>query len=142
MIGHARCSGLKLACVVILAFAFQSLWSQSVWSDDQVPQGPQADQPTAPPEIQSPVSVDAAASLPKDKSVQELALQAKKSVVVVTFTGRDGQRQGLGAGFILTSEGLIATNLHVIGEARPIQVELHDGRKFDVVAVHATELKD
>ena len=69
MIGHARCSGLKLACVVILAFAFQSLWSQSVWSDDQVPQGPQADQPTAPPEIQSPVSVDAAASLPKDKSV-------------------------------------------------------------------------
>jgi len=139
MIGHARCSGLKLACVVILAFAFQSLWSQSVWSDDQVPQGPQADQPTAPTEIQSPVSVDAAASLPKDKSVQELALQAKKSVVVVTFTGRDGQRQGLGAGFILTSEGLIATNLHVIGEARPIQVELHDGRKFDVVAVHATE---
>lgn len=76
---------------------------------------------------------------PTEKTVQELAASAKKSVVVVTFTGRDGQRQGLGAGFILSADGLIATNLHVIGEARPIQVELHDGRKFDVTAVHATE---
>jgi serine protease Do len=76
---------------------------------------------------------------PMDKSVEELAAHAKKSVVVVTFTGRDGQRQGLGAGFILSEDGLIATNLHVIGEARPIRVELHDGRKFDVSAVHATE---
>ena len=75
----------------------------------------------------------------KDKSVQELAALAKKSVVVVTFAGRDGQRQGLGTGFILSEDGLIATNLHVIGEARPIRVELHDGRKLDVTAVHATE---
>ena len=77
--------------------------------------------------------------VPTEKSVQELAAIAKKSVVVVTFMGRDGQRQGLGAGFIVTEDGLIATNLHVIGEARPIRVELFDGRKFDVTAVHATE---
>lgn len=74
-----------------------------------------------------------------EKSVQELAATAKKSVVVITFTGRDGQRQGLGTGFIISHDGLIATNLHVIGEARPIRVELFDGRKFDVSAVHATE---
>ena len=72
-------------------------------------------------------------------SVEELAALAKKSVVVVTFNGRDGQRQGLGAGFILSDNGLIATNLHVIGEARPIRVKLHDGREFDVTSVHATE---
>ncbi len=74
-----------------------------------------------------------------DKSVQDLAAIVKKSVVVVTFNGRDGQKQGLGAGFIIREDGLIATNLHVIGEARPIRVELHDGRKFDVASVYATE---
>ncbi|WP_010582053.1 transglutaminase family protein [Schlesneria paludicola] len=96
-----------------------------------------ADDPVKTPTETSKTS-DAAVR-PTEKTVQELAASAKKSVVVVTFTGRDGQRQGLGAGFILSADGLIATNLHVIGEARPIQIELHDGRKFDVTAVHATE---
>lgn len=74
-----------------------------------------------------------------DKTVQQLAAIAKKSVVVVTFHGRDGERQGLGSGVIVDPNGLIATNLHVIGEARPISVELQDGRKFDVTAIEATE---
>lgn len=74
-----------------------------------------------------------------EKTVQELAAAVKKSVVVVTFRGRDGERQGLGSGFIVDANGLIATNLHVIGEARPIAIELADGRKFDVTAVEATE---
>jgi len=74
-----------------------------------------------------------------DQTVQQLAPQLKKSVVVVTFLGRDGKRQGLGSGFIIDSEGLIATNMHVIGEARSIQIGLQDGRKFDAIAIHATE---
>ncbi len=73
------------------------------------------------------------------KSVEELTPSIRKSVVVITFRGRDGERQGLGSGFIIDSKGLIATNLHVIGEARPISIELQDGRKFDVTAVEATE---
>lgn len=73
------------------------------------------------------------------KSVEQLVAQVKPSIVVVTFDGRDGERQGLGTGFIVDSRGLIATNLHVIGEARPIQVQLADGRKFDVTSIEATE---
>ena len=71
--------------------------------------------------------------------VQKLAAQAKPSIVVVTFSGRDGKQAGLGSGFVVSKDGLIATNLHVIGEARPISVQFADGKKFDVTEVHATE---
>jgi serine protease Do len=76
---------------------------------------------------------------PAALSVQELAARAKPSIVVITFAGRDGDRQGLGSGVVVHSDGLIATNLHVIGEARPIKVQLADGRSFDVVSIEATE---
>ena len=71
------------------------------------------------------------------KSVEALTEVARKSVVVVTFAGRDGKQQGLGSGFIIAPDGLIATNLHVIGEARPITVQLADGKSFDVQSVEA-----
>jgi serine protease Do len=71
--------------------------------------------------------------------VQELVARAKPSIVVITFAGRAGDRQGLGSGVIIDSNGLIATNLHVIGEARPIKVQLADGRSFEVVSIEASE---
>ena len=45
----------------------------------------------------------------------------------------------MGAGFVVDKDGLIATNLHVIGEARPIVVTLADGRRLDATEVHATD---
>src|SRR5262245_16370364 len=73
---------------------------------------------------------------PTEKTVEQVAETVRKSVVVVTVTGRDGERQGLGTGFVV-GDGLIATNLHVIGEARPITVETSDGKKHEATAVHA-----
>lgn len=73
------------------------------------------------------------------RTVEQLAEAAKKSVVVVTVVGRDGKRQGLGSGFIVSADGLIATNLHVIGEGRPITVQMADGKKHEVTSVHATD---
>jgi len=66
---------------------------------------------------------------------------AKKSVVVVTHYGRDGKQDGVGAGFIVARDGLIATCFHVIDEARPITIELADGRRFDATEVHASDRK-
>ncbi len=53
--------------------------------------------------------------------------------------GRDGKRQGLGTGFVVGADGLIATNMHVLGEARPIQVRLADGKTCEVTSIHASE---
>src|ERR1700730_13780013 len=73
------------------------------------------------------------------KSVEQIAEAAQKSVVVITFLGRDGKPQGMGTGFVIAPDGLIATNLHVLGEARPIRVELADGKGYDVTSVHASD---
>ncbi len=78
---------------------------------------------------------------PKAKTVEELAEQVKPSLCVVTTKGREANREGLGTGFVISADGLIATNAHVIGEGRPIAVEFADGRKFDVVSVHAHDQK-
>lgn len=72
------------------------------------------------------------------KSVEEIAKQSKKSVVTIRFQGRRESDAGLGTGFVV-GDGLVATNLHVIGEARPITVELADGTAHEATAVHATD---
>ena len=72
------------------------------------------------------------------QSVEEIAKAAKDSVVTIRFTGRRASDEGLGTGFVV-GDGLVATNLHVIGEARPITVELADGSTHDATAVHATD---
>jgi len=74
-----------------------------------------------------------------EKSVAELTRLVRKSVVTVSFTGRDGRTKGMGSGFVISPDGLIATNLHVIGEARPIVVTTADGKTYDVKSIHATE---
>ncbi len=83
-----------------------------------------------------PKSKEAAA---KTKSVEELAKDLKPSIVVITAKGRDSKRDHLGTGFIVDSNGIIATNFHVIGEGRQIAVETGDGKKFDVKSVYATD---
>lgn len=76
--------------------------------------------------------------LPPEKATK-LTRRVRESIVSVTHTGRDGATLGRGSGFVIDASGLIATNLHVIGDSRPIQVELHDGSTFDVIEVHASD---
>jgi serine protease Do len=72
------------------------------------------------------------------KTVEDVARQAKPAIAVITYTGRDGQQRGLGTGFVVSADGLIATNLHVIGEARPITVQVGK-KKYAVTSVHASD---
>src|SRR5207248_2193240 len=50
-----------------------------------------------------------------------------------------GDQQGLGTGFVIDKNGLIATNLHVIGEARPVAVHTADGKPLTVKSIHASD---
>lgn len=72
------------------------------------------------------------------RSVAELTEAARPSIVTVTQIGRGGLHEALGTGFVISADGLIATNLHVIGHARRIQVQFADGALEDVTAVHAS----
>ena len=76
-----------------------------------------------------------------DKSVEALAATALKSVVTISHYGRDGKPNGVGAGFVVSSNGLLATCLHVIGEARPISVQLSNGKRYEVIEVFASDRK-
>ena len=69
-----------------------------------------------------------------DRTTAELVGDLKPSIVVISFSGRDGKQEGLGTGFVVSEDGLIATNFHVIGEGRPISVQFADGTKRDVIA--------
>jgi serine protease Do len=71
------------------------------------------------------------------KSIEALTAQAMKSVVVIQHFGRDGKEDGVGAGFVISPDGLVATSLHVIGESRPITVQFADGSQREIVEVHA-----
>lgn len=75
------------------------------------------------------------------KSSEKLAESARQSVVVISQVGRDGKEGGVGAGFVVAEHGLIATSLHVIGEARPAWVELANGRRYEVEGIHAWDRK-
>jgi regulator of sirC expression with transglutaminase-like and TPR domain len=77
----------------------------------------------------------------QEKTVEQLAADAKESIAVIAYTGRDGKQQGLGTGFVISDDGLIATNYHVIGDARPITVQLADGSKHEATSVHASDRK-
>lgn len=72
------------------------------------------------------------------KTVAQIAAQIRPSIVKVIQTGRLGM-DGLGAGFVVSEDGLIATNKHVIGEARKLQVETSEGELHDVVEVTASD---
>lgn len=76
----------------------------------------------------------------EEKSIEAITQEVKPSLVAITHKARADRGDREGSGFVI-AEGLIATNLHVIGEARPIEVETSEGEKLTVTGVHASDRK-
>tara|TARA_Y100000766_G_scaffold282908_1_gene297239 strand:- start:1372 stop:3543 length:2172 start_codon:yes stop_codon:yes gene_type:complete len=80
-----------------------------------------------------------AQDLPSSEALDagNLAKQIRESIVVLTQFDRDDSEEGVGTGFVVSSDGLIVTSLHVIGEGRPVRIRLVNGEELEVKGVHA-----
>lgn len=61
---------------------------------------------------------------------ENLAALIKPSIVVVESVDRTGREGGRGTGFVVSSDGVIATNFHVIGEHRDFKIRLANGKSY------------
>lgn len=75
---------------------------------------------------------------PNEEGATKIVPLIKPSLVKITQLGREGV-EGLGSGFVISEDGLIATNMHVVGQGRRLQVDMSDGRTFEVKEVHASD---
>ena len=88
---------------------------------------------------QAPQSVD---NFPQEGglSLQEIYSKAIPSVVSITCTLKQGTSTG--SGVILTTDGYIVTNAHVIADARSLEVLLNDGTSYPARVVGIDEFSD
>jgi S1-C subfamily serine protease len=88
------------------------------------------------------LAATSATSSPQDRYVTpETVARLSKSVVLIKGTNDNGAI--LGSGFLLSSDGKIATNLHVIREMKNGGVQLDSGEIFDTFVILAfDERKD
>ena len=56
--------------------------------------------------------------------------------------GRGGEQQGQGSGFIISKDGYILTNNHVVGGADEINVQMADGRSLKAKLIGADDKSD
>ena len=73
-------------------------------------------------------------------STKEIVTRTKPAIVRIT-TSQAGGGVGIGTGFIVRSDGHIATNLHVIAGSSNLKVKLLDGTEHRVTRVIAADYK-
>ena len=71
----------------------------------------------------------------ESKDFERLAALVKPSVVVIESVDRIGREGGRGTGFVIGSDGVIATNFHVIGQNRDFKVRFANGNLFEPEAI-------
>ena len=73
-------------------------------------------------------------------SIAGIAARVLPSVVSIETLSKDGG--GSGSGFVISSNGYLLTNDHVIADAEAIKVVLNDGREFDAKVIGGDESYD
>ncbi|HKG38920.1 MAG TPA: trypsin-like peptidase domain-containing protein [Conexibacter sp.] len=91
-------------------------------------------------ETSSPPRVQVAADTSGTLDAQQVYAQAKDSVVYVT--SQTDQGEGTGSGFVISREGLIVTNAHVVEGATTVSVKVGDGATHPATVVGRDESTD
>jgi len=81
----------------------------------------------------------AAQSAPPRKDIPTIAKAANGSIVSIIMSGDDGKPIAQGTGFIVSKEGLIVTNYHVIAEGSSAVAKLPDGAIYILEGVVASD---
>src|ERR1017187_4714769 len=71
------------------------------------------------------------------ETVSEVVKRSSDAVVLIVISNSSGQETALGSGFIVSPDGEIVTNYHVIKEAHSAVVKLSNGAFFPVSGVLA-----
>ncbi len=73
-------------------------------------------------------------------SIGDLYEECLPSYVAISVTTKTGE--GVGSGVIITSDGYIATNYHVVEDSTAISVIMSDGTTYDAEFIDGDELND
>lgn len=65
-----------------------------------------------------------------------------KSIVIDQYFKNPTEQEGIGSGFIISEDGLIVTNYHVVKGAQEVKVILSDGTEVDAKVVNYDEKAD
>lgn len=71
--------------------------------------------------------------------LRTLAKQARPAVYLLAIQDEDGEVKGSGTGFLVSPDGLLVTNYHVVADAPHILAKAENGGLFPVVRVVATD---
>src|SRR5579864_3944426 len=73
------------------------------------------------------------------QNVAEVVKQSSDAVVLIVISNSAGQETALGSGFLVSADGEIVTNHHVIKDAHSAIVKLSNGAFFPVTGVLADD---
>lgn len=138
-------SGLMLACAITMAMPVTTLQAKDLpdFTELAEKQGP------AVVNISITSVVHGAGigfpGMPNDENLQEL-LRRFGIPGMPGMPGQDGgqdyKSQSLGSGFIISADGYILTNAHVVNEADEVLVKLYDKREFKAKIIGADKRTD